>query len=180
MRFAVRIIGYFFLAWGVVIGLMTGLFPGSLAITVAVALYVTVPLLAYIRWRGWPFYPNAAFRLLVVRPFWYAQLILPLVAAGGILGLLGGLPFGHALIAGRIAAAVIFILVATTLFAGYLGSRRLVVRHVDIEVPNLPASFDGLRIAQLSDLHIGPHTPRRFLQRVVATTQSLAPDVVAV
>jgi hypothetical protein len=180
MRFAVRIIGYFFLAWGVVIGLMTGLFPGSLAITVAVALYVTVPLLAYIRWRGWPFYPNAAFRLLVVRPFWYAQLILPLVAAGGILGLLGGFPFGHALIAGRIAAAVIFILVATTLFAGYLGSRCLVVRHVDIEVPNLPASFDGLRIAQLSDLHIGPHTPRRFLQRVVATTQSLAPDVVAV
>ncbi len=180
MRFAVRIIGYFLLAWGVVIGLMAGLFAGSLAITVALALYVTVPLIAYIRWRGWPFYPNAAFRLLVVRPFWYAQLVLPLVAAGGILGLLGGWPFGHAMLAGRIAALIVLIAVVTTLLAGYIGSRHLVVRHVDVEVPNLPDNFDGLRIAQLSDLHIGPHTPHRFLRRVVAATQSLTPDLVAV
>ena len=180
MRLAIRILAYFLLAWGVVLALMAGLFPGSLALTAAVALYVTVPLLAYIRWRGWPFYPKAGFRLLVVRPFWYAQLMLPLVAAGGILGLLGGWPFGHALVAGRGAALVVFIAVGAMLIAGYVGSRCLVVRQVDIEVPNLPEAFEGLRIAQLSDLHIGPHTPRRFLRRVVAATQSLTPDLVAV
>jgi hypothetical protein len=66
------------------------------------------------------------------------------------------------------------------LILGYLGARRLVVRRVDMDVPGLATEFDGLRIAQLSDLHIGPHTNRRFLERVVRTTQSLAPDLIAV
>jgi predicted MPP superfamily phosphohydrolase len=66
------------------------------------------------------------------------------------------------------------------LVAGYVGSRRLVVREVDVAVPGLSDVFEGLRIAQLSDLHIGPHTPRAFLARVVETTQRMAPDVIAI
>ena len=180
LKIAARVLAYFGLAWGTIIALAHGVFPGSGLVALAVALYFTAPLVAFIRWRGWPFYPNAAFRLFIVRPFWYAQLLLPLVAAGGIVGMLGGLPFGHALDVGRIVASVVFIAVAAVLVAGYIGSRRLVVRHVDVEVPSLPAAFDGLRIAQLSDLHIGPHTPRGFLARVVETTQRMSPDVIAV
>ena len=41
---------------------------------------------------------------------------------------------------------------ALILVAGYIGSRRLVVREVEARVRGLPASFDGLRIAQISDL----------------------------
>src|SRR5262249_36401974 len=132
------------------------------------------------RWRGWPFYPNAAFRLFIVRPFWYAQLLLPLVAAGGLLGLIGGLPFGHAMDSGRIVAAVVVLAVVGLLVAGYVGSRQLVVREVEVVVPGLTEAFDGLRIAQLSDLHVGPHTPRRFLARVLDTTRRMAPDMIAV
>ena len=58
------------------------------------ALYTTIPIIAFALWRGWPFYPGAAFRLLVVRPFWYTQLLLPLVSGGGALGLILGAPFG--------------------------------------------------------------------------------------
>jgi predicted MPP superfamily phosphohydrolase len=180
LRIAARVIAYFALAWGTVIALATGLFPGSGLVAAALAVYFTAPLIAFLRWRGWPFYPNAAFRLLIVRPFWYAQLMLPLVAAAGLLGMLGGRPFGHALNTGRVLAAVVFVAVAVILFAGYFGSRRLVARQVDVEVPALPDAFDGLRIAQLSDLHIGPHTPRAFLARVVETTRAMAPDVIAV
>ncbi|MDB4874512.1 MAG: metallophosphoesterase [Gemmatimonadetes bacterium] len=175
-----RVIGYFTIAWGTLAILAAGLFPGAAAVTIGVAVYATLPLLAYLRWRGWPFYPGAAFRLLVVRPFWYAQLMLPLVAGGGLIGLVVGAPFGHALVAGRIGAAIMFAIVAIVLALGYLGSRRLVVRHVDVDVPGLAPSFDGLRIVQLSDLHIGPHTPRRFLERVVSASRALAPDIVAV
>jgi predicted MPP superfamily phosphohydrolase len=71
-------------------------------------------------------------------------------------------------------------IVAVVLALGYFGSKRLVVRRVDVDVPGLPASFDGLRIAQLSDLHVGPHIPRRFLDRVVQTTHALVPDLIAV
>ena len=177
---ALRVLTYFVLTWGTIVALTSGTFPGAAAATLLVAAYTTVPLVAYARWRGWPFYPGAAFRLLVVRPFWYAQVMLPLVAGAGLAGLLVGLPFGHAFVVGRVLAALVFVAVATFLMLGYVGSRRLVVRHVDVDVPGLAPAFDGLRIAQLSDLHVGPHTPRRFLDRVVQATQTLAPDLIAV
>jgi hypothetical protein len=177
---AFRLVAYLVVAWGTVAVLATGLFPGALALTIAAAVYITLPLVAFLRWRGWPFYPNAAFRLLVVRPFWYVQLVLPLFSAGGILGLVIGLPFGHALLVGRVLASAVLAVVVTILVLGYLGSRRLVVRRVDVDVPGLSPSFDGLRIVQLSDLHVGPHTPRRFLERVVQATHALSPDLIAV
>ena len=179
-RLTLRLATYLVVAWGTLGVLAAGLFPGSLAGLVVVALYTTLPIAAFIRWRGWPFYPGAAFRLLVVRPFWYAQLILPIVSAAGILGLLGGAPFGEAIVVGRVAAGGALALVATMLGAGYLGAGRLVVRHVDVAVPGLAAEFEGLRIAQLSDLHIGPHTSRRFLRRIVDATRDIAPDLIAV
>jgi predicted MPP superfamily phosphohydrolase len=177
---ALRVVVYFLAAWGTLIMLAAGLFPGAVALTVGVAVYVTVPLLVLVRWRGWPFYPGAAFRLLVVRPFWYVQLVLPLVASAGLLGLAAGAPFGHALLVGRVLAGVMLAVAVSVLGAGYLGARRLVVRHVDAAVAGLAPEFEGLRIAQLSDLHVGPHTSRRFLQRIVDATQALAPDVIAV
>ena len=177
---AARIVAYFLLAWGTVAVLAWSLFPAAPLLVVAVCLYTMVPLGAFIRWRGWPFYPGRLFRLLVVRPFWYTQLILPIVAAAGILGLVGGAAFGHALVAGRIFAAAALVLSAAILAAGYLGAGRLRIRQVDVEVPGLGAEFEGLCIVQLSDLHVGPHTSRRFLRRVVAATRSLTPDLIAV
>ena len=171
---------YFVAAWGTIAVLAAGLFPGAIAVVFAVAVYCTLPLVAFIRWRGWPFYPSAAFRLLVVRPVLYSMLLLPFVAGGGASGFIAGALFRHALTVGRWSALSIFTIAALVLVAGYVGSRWLVVRHVDAFVPDLPPSFDGLRIAQLSDLHVGPHTSRHFLDRVVRTTHALAPDLVAI
>lgn len=175
-----RVVGYFAIGWATLAVLAASAFRGGAWVVLAIAAYTMIPLLVFLRWRGWPFYPGTAFRLLVVRPFWYAQLMLPLVAGAGLLGMLAGLPFGHALFFGRVFAVVVGALVIVLLLAGYLGSRRLVVRHVDVDVPDLPASFDGLRIVQLSDLHIGPHTPRAFIERIVETTRALRPDLLAI
>jgi predicted MPP superfamily phosphohydrolase len=175
-----RAVAYLLLAWTTLVMLAAGLFPGAALVVLAIALYTTVPLVAFVRWRGWPFYPGRGFRLLVVRPFWYTQLLLPLVAGAGLLGLIAGAPFGDALIVGRLSAALVFVVVAIVLGAGYFGSQQLVVRDVDVQVPRLPAEFEGLRIAQLSDLHVGPHTSRHFLRRVVTTTQALSPDIIAI
>ena len=179
-RLTLRLAAYLLAAWGTLGALAFGVFPGSLAVVVALAIYTSLPLAAFIKWRGWPFYPGKRFRLFVVRPFWYTQLMLPLVAAGGLAGLVVGAPFGHGLMAGRLVAATVFVFVGVMLVAGYVGARRLVVRHVDAEVVGLPSEFHGLTIAQLSDLHIGPHTSRRFLARIVDATQALSPDLIAV
>jgi len=177
---ALRFALYLGAAWGLVLLLARGL-PGWLpAIVAGAALYTLLPLFLFLKWRGWPFYPSAPFRLFVVRPALYAQLLLPIVAGAGLVGLVVGAPFGHALGVGRTLAAAAFAIGALVLFAGYLGSRALRVRETVAHVPDLPREFDGLRIVQISDVHIGPHTPSGFLHRVVRAVEELRPDVVAV
>ncbi len=173
-------IAYFVGTWGLLAALAASARPIAGIFVAAAGVWSTIPLILYIRWRGWPFYPTAAFRLFVVRPVLYANLMLPLVAAAGLLGLIGGALFGDPLGVARVVAATVAMAIGVVLLAGYVGSKRLVVRHVDIDVPGLDPAFDNLRIVQLSDLHVGPQTSRRFLERVVASTQSLAPDLVAV
>ena len=180
MVIAARVGLYLGACWLTIGVLANGLFPHAVPVVAALAAYTTLPLLVFIRWRGWPFYPNAAFRLLVVRPFWYTQLMLPLVGIGSTAGVLVGSLLGHPLTGGRVAAAAVLVILGSLLIAGYLGSRQLVVREVDASIPGLSPEFDGLAIAQVSDLHVGPHTSRRFLQRVVATIRDLRPDVIAV
>jgi predicted MPP superfamily phosphohydrolase len=177
---AARIGIYLAASWLIVAGLANGLFPHAASAVVALALYTTLPLAVFARWRGWPFYPKAAFRLLVVRPFWYTQLMLPFVSVSGTVGVLVGAAFGAPLTGGRIAAALVLCALSAILIAGYLGTRRLVIREVEASIPGLPREFDGLAIAQVSDLHVGPHTSRPFLDRVVRTIRDLAPDVIAV
>jgi len=47
-----------------------------------------------------------------------------------------------------------------------------------IRLARLPKSFDGFRIAQLSDLHISPFMPADEIRRCVTITNQLKPDLV--
>ena len=53
------------------------------------------------------------------------------------------------------------------------------VYEVEIPLAGLPEPFDGLRIVQISDLHVGPTIGRRYTEKVVRLTHSLRPDIVA-
>lgn len=55
-----------------------------------------------------------------------------------------------------------------------------VVERVRVPIPRLPAAFQGFRIVQLSDMHVGPLLRRAFVEDVVAATNALEPDLVAV
>ena len=175
-----RFVAYLIACWGVVIALAAGAGTAPAVAAGALALYATLPIVVFLRLRRWAFYPTAAFRLLVVRPVLYIQLLLPFVAAAGVGGALVGAPFGRALWGGQVGALGMLGAGLVLLITGYAGTRRLVVRRVDAEVPGLPAEFDGIRIAQLSDLHVGPQTPRAFLRRVVEATNALGANVIAV
>ena len=54
------------------------------------------------------------------------------------------------------------------------------VREVRMQVPGLPDALNGFRIAQLSDLHIGPTFGKAWLTDVVARTDSLNPDLIVI
>ncbi|HSZ62718.1 MAG TPA: metallophosphoesterase [Terriglobales bacterium] len=66
-------------------------------------------------------------------------------------------------------------LAATYGFAA--GRLRYTVERVDVPVANLPSELDGLRIAQLSDIHIGDYMPPREIARAVAMANDLHPDI---
>ena len=63
---------------------------------------------------------------------------------------------------------------------GYYQARRTpAVRHVDIPIADLPPALVGLRIVQISDLHVGPTIKAPFVERVVARVNELQPDLIA-
>lgn len=53
------------------------------------------------------------------------------------------------------------------------------IRHVRIPIPGLDPALDGLRIAQISDLHVGPTIGADYVRRVVTLTNRLEPDLIA-
>ena len=80
-------------------------------------------------------------------------------------------------------AGVLIITLAALLTAGYglkEALRTPAVREVSIQVPNLPPALSGMRIVQLSDLHIGPVFGEEWLRFVVAQANALNPDLIAI
>src|SRR5258708_36502043 len=76
------------------------------------------------------------------------------------------------------------VLVSGTPFvaAGYgllYGRHDVEVVRQRVRLARLPKVFEGFRIAQLSDIHIGPFTTADYIPRCVAITNRLEPDLIA-
>ena len=79
----------------------------------------------------------------------------------------------------RSARAALAAVLVLLLVAGWLlwDNRRLDVTGYDITIPSLPASAEGLRIVQVSDLHAADFGS--FQDQVQAATESARPDLIA-
>ncbi len=62
----------------------------------------------------------------------------------------------------------------------FVNRMRLTTRHVRVHLRGLPDAFDGFRIVQLSDLHVGMFTSRRMTQRWIRRANELGADLVVV
>jgi predicted MPP superfamily phosphohydrolase len=90
------------------------------------------------------------------------------------------LPLGsaHAVVAGAGVPAV-FVGSLLALAVGTLTALRGPrVVHIEVRVPALHLDLDGLRIVQLSDLHVGRSIRRSYVERTVERALGLAPDLV--
>ncbi len=63
-------------------------------------------------------------------------------------------------------------------FAATRGRHQLETTEQSIAIAKLPDAFVGYRIVQLSDLHLEEYTEAWYLERVVAATNALRPDLV--
>jgi len=61
---------------------------------------------------------------------------------------------------------------------GLINANRLRVTRVTVNLPNLPAAWQGRHVALVTDLHLGKVRDARFTRRVVAKLQSLQPNAV--
>jgi predicted MPP superfamily phosphohydrolase len=65
-----------------------------------------------------------------------------------------------------------------TATASEAGDAAVRVEAVTLEVPGLDPAHDGLRVAQLSDIHVGRRTPPARIQAALAAANAFQPDLV--
>ena len=64
------------------------------------------------------------------------------------------------------------------LYAGEIERHWIEITRRDVHIPGLTSSFNGLRIAQMSDIHMDEFTEPFFLRHAVDRINSLNPDLV--
>jgi uncharacterized protein len=64
-----------------------------------------------------------------------------------------------------------------TAYGATAGRRRYRIETVEVPLTDLPPSLDGLRIVQLSDLHIGAFMPRAEIRRAVEMANTVQVDL---
>ena len=79
----------------------------------------------------------------------------------------------------QVLLGLIVVVTSFTFIIGTINSSRIAVKKVEIFLKKLPKSFDGFRIAQISDLHIGSIIKHAYVQKVVNITNNLQADLIA-
>jgi predicted MPP superfamily phosphohydrolase len=75
-------------------------------------------------------------------------------------------------------AAAVYAAAALAGVYGLFNARIVRVRHLGVQIANLPVQWRGRRAVVLSDLHLGPVNGVRFCRRLVAKASRCRPDIV--
>lgn len=96
------------------------------------------------------------------------------------IGLIPGLWKARSLRLGKWIGVPAGIIAFFLMWWGALVTRHEIeVKEVTVESDRLPAGFDGLRIAQISDLHVGTWgNDTRFINRLVDSVNMQKPDII--
>lgn len=111
---------------------------------------------------------------------WLNFLLLLVVVRDALLGAswVAGLGTLHAIIEQQGALVVTLGSLAALAAGALLALRGPHLRHVTIPIDRLPPAFEGFRIVQISDLHVGPTIGERYVRRVVEMSNALHADLV--
>jgi predicted MPP superfamily phosphohydrolase len=81
-------------------------------------------------------------------------------------------------LAARPAIYVVAAGVAITAALSLVEANRVRVREISIQTPLLPPGTPPIRLAQISDLHLGIHRGPRLLRQVIDKLNEIKPDVI--
>lgn len=69
---------------------------------------------------------------------------------------------------------------ATAYYGHYRAFEPSEITEIELKIPRLPKTLDGVSIVQLTDVHVGPFVRRRFMDALVSQANALKPDLVAI
>lgn len=153
-------------------------------------IYLTLGLLVLLQILGpllYRIYPTQFQRVFVFHWMTYMTLgvfasMFFYTAAADVVSLLWKIVFGHD---GAVDFERRSFLTAGLMTVGsaVIGATQTVigpsVYKVDIPLKDLPQEYDGFRIVQITDLHVGPTIGREYTQKVVEMANNLEPDILA-
>ncbi len=172
---AVSLLLWIFLSW-----LFAPVLWGGWRTCIVIVFFLFAPIIPWIcNFLGY-FQATAFIKIWFYRPFLYALLFAPFLSFAALTGILFGLlnkRFKHN---GRIAVYCMATILLFFSINGYLDSQRLTVKHLNLYFLQLPIEFEGLRIVQLSDLHIGIQTSEQFLAQIYTEVQQAQPDIIII
>lgn len=174
--------GFTALTFGVCAFGLSALLPGRAALAVAAALWLGTVLrlhaIASDRRR-----PRWQTRLVDLPVFWHWGGCLfgsALFAASGLALTIASVFGWHAISANELALACYAVGLAISAWGAGPGRRWVRVRRIDVPIPGLSPAFDGYRIVQLSDLHIGSFAPQARGVRWAELANACRPDLTVV
>jgi len=175
---AILVSGYAYIALR-----LTSTAPARLALAVPFLMVWALPVVYWFGDRDRPGRRHEWMQVLSFLCMGWLSFVLVLTVARDVLlvatAVLPPLAAVHALLAeSGVAWVPVGALVAVAVGA-LVALRGPSVRHIDIPVEGLAPDLDGLRIVQISDLHVGPTMRLAYVQRVVEMTKALAPDLIA-
>ena len=78
----------------------------------------------------------------------------------------------------NIIGVLLFLVAIITSIYGIIHGGKIIVRKIQISLPNLGSEWKGKTIVWMSDLHLGPIHGTKFAEKVVRISNSLSPDLV--
>ncbi|HZI09288.1 MAG TPA: metallophosphoesterase [Myxococcus sp.] len=109
----------------------------------------------------------------------FLSAVVAVDVVGAVLGWTGVVADAGTLARGK-ALAVVGVALPAVVYAIFTARGRAKVERVTVPVAGLGPGLHGLKVVQISDIHVGPTLDRHWLQRVVEQVNALEPDVVAV
>jgi uncharacterized protein len=81
---------------------------------------------------------------------------------------------------GRAVSTVITTIVVTITIYGLVEARSIGITRLQVRMSNLPSQLEGLRIAQISDVHMGRIVRGSRLERIVTMVNDMHPDLIVI
>ena len=147
---------------------------GALVATLGMAL--SAPVARQFMRNPWDHRPRSSLhKNLILWPFytWWAVCLMFTLVAGPILVANAFLPFS---VASALGASL--LVAAVGAFRALRPRARVIQKRFALRC--LPQAFDGLKVVHITDVHCGPFTPPKLVQRWVARANALRPDLIVV